>query len=105
MTAKEIASELKNKLSRNLPGIIKKVILYGSQVNGKVHESSDIDILVVIEGKIGFEIKDKIYDICYDENLKHNVWIDVNIISVGDLNKIRGKQPFIINALSYGIQL
>ncbi|MDP2300937.1 MAG: nucleotidyltransferase domain-containing protein [Phaeovulum sp.] len=100
---KQIAEELKENLQSKLPGLIQKVILYGSHVSGKANENSDIDLLLLLNKDIEWQTKECIYDICNNINLKYDVWIDVNWIPVDDLNSIRGKQPFVQNALNEGI--
>jgi predicted nucleotidyltransferase len=100
---KNIAGELKQNLQTQLPGLIEKIILYGSHVKGKAHEDSDIDLLLLLNADINWQTKETIYEICNNINLKYDVWIDVNWIPVDELNSIRGKQPFVQNALNEGI--
>jgi len=47
-------------------------------------------------------VYEKIFDY-NDIDLKYNILLDVHLISVRELNTIRGKQPVYINALKYGI--
>lgn len=103
MTAKEIANELKKNLEDKMPNLVRSVILYGSYARGEDNKYSDLDILIIINFKIDWKLKDKIYEVCSDLNLKYNVWIDISILSHEEMGSIRGKQPFVQNALSEGI--
>jgi predicted nucleotidyltransferase len=105
MSAKDIAKELKTNLENEIPGLVHSVILYGSHARGDVNQYSDLDILLILEHKIDWLIKDKIYDVCSNLNLKYDVWIDVSILSQDDMKSIKGKQPFVQNALREGIAI
>ncbi len=98
-----IAKELKENLENNLPGLIQRVILYGSYIKGKANENSDLDFLLLLNNDIDWETKRVIYDISNNINIKYDVWVDINWISKNDLNSLRGKQPFVQNALAEGI--
>lgn len=103
MKNKDLLIEIKQKLFQEFPGIIDKVILFGSQIKGKATEDSDYDILVVVNIDYDWEFKTKIYDTIYDLDLKYDILIDVKIISLNELKTIKGYQPFIIEAFEQGI--
>ncbi len=54
-------SELKEKINEKYPGT--ELILYGSKARGDFDEESDIDLLVLIGGAIGKEMKEYWVDI------------------------------------------
>ena len=105
MIVEQITNELKYNLNHLLPGKINKIILYGSYARKEASSDSDIDILVICNGLIDPQLREQIYDECYKMNSKYDVWIDVSLLAESDLSTIRGKQPYIQNALYEGIAL
>ena len=81
---------------------LKKVILYGSYARGDTSEDSDIDLLIVLEGKIiqGEEI-DRMIDVITEINLKYDVLISVYPVSEEDYKKV--KSPLLINVRREGV--
>src|SRR5947207_1126453 len=53
--------------------------LFGSKATGKDQPDSDIDVLIAVE-KGGVKVEDKILDIAFDTNLKHEVYISPRVI-------------------------
>jgi predicted nucleotidyltransferase len=105
MTVEQITNELKLCLVQLLPDRINKMILYGSYARKEASNDSDIDILVICKGVVDSQLREQIYDECYKINSKYDVWIDVSLLAECDLKTIRGKQPYILNALYEGIAL
>ena len=105
MTVGQITNELKNNLKMILPGRINKMILYGSYARKEASSDSDIDILVICNGVVDSQLREQIYNECYKINSLYDVWIDISLLSQDDLKTIRGKQPYIQNALYEGITL
>ena len=103
--ANSIIEIIKEQLYRQIPGKIKKIILYGSYARNSYHSDSDIDILLIMESRIDESLRKQIYGICYDLNSKYDIWIDISLLSEDDLSTIRGKQPYVQNALIEGIVL
>ena len=95
--------ELKELLIKTYPDYIDKVILFGSRITEKENNSSDYDILVILKKLFDWRFKYKIYDISYDIDLKYDIITDVKLISKIELRTIKGKQPFILDALEKGI--
>jgi predicted nucleotidyltransferase len=103
MDNKVLLEELKLLLNENFPGMLDKIILYGSRARDVADESSDYDILLVINRDFDWKLERQIQDVCWEIDCKYDILTDVKIISLNDLNHIRGKQPFILNALNEGI--
>ncbi len=103
MDKKEILKEIDKLLREHYPDDIDKVILYGSRSRGDAREYSDYDILVVLKNDYDWKFETKINDLLYAIDLKYDILIDPQVISVQELQTIKGKQPFIINAFSEGI--
>ena len=95
---KELKSELQSIYGKELA----EIILYGSYARGDKTSQSDMDILVVLEGKIraGEEI-DRMINIINELNLKHNSLISVIPISLDEYKNI--KSPLILNIKREGI--
>jgi len=56
-------TEFKRRVNNEIP--INKMLLFGSQVKGKTHEWSDVDLIVVskkFKGKRSFKRANKLYD-------------------------------------------
>ena len=101
----ELLSAIKERLLQEFPGIIDKVILFGSQVKGKATKDSDHDILVVVNKRYNYKLKNQILDLLYDFDLKYEILTDVKVISKEELKTIKGKQPFILEDFKYGIAI
>jgi len=103
MDNKLIIKELKDLLIRNLGDNVSDIILFGSQLKGTASDNSDFDVLIVLKNDYNWKLKRKINDLCYDIDLKYNIFLDTQIISQHELkNSIRGKHPIFSNALKEG---
>ncbi len=101
----EILKELKNLLIKNFGDIIDKIVLYGSQINGNPQEYSDYDILIIVNIDYDWRMKNKILSVCNNIDLKYDILTDIRIISNNELKSLRGKQPFILDALEQGVSV
>ncbi|MBW1971790.1 MAG: nucleotidyltransferase domain-containing protein [Deltaproteobacteria bacterium] len=99
-----ILKELKNKLKKLYGEKLAGIILYGSYAKGKANHDSDIDIAIILHGKVypGIEI-DRINDLIYELNLKYNTLISIYPVSENSFNKI--KSPLILNIHKEGINV
>jgi len=95
--------DLKTHLQKGYNDSVKDIILFGSQATGKSNEDSDYDILIVLDKAYNARDENEIYDLCYDINLKYNIIIDIHLITLNDLNTLRGKQPIYTTALKTGM--
>lgn len=103
MDPKELAYELKLALQEQIGSRLKDVVLFGSYFDQTMSADSDVDILIVLEGDYDYLMKRKINDICYEFDLKYDVFIDNQLISQQELtNGLRGKHPVFKNALRHG---
>jgi len=105
MNVNKISKELKDSLKETFPDESFKIILYGSYARGESNNYSDIDILIIFETPINLKTKDKVYELCCALNIKYNIWIDISLISNHEMDTIKGKQPFVQNALNEGIYI
>jgi uncharacterized protein len=95
--------DLKARLQEQFPSAINHVVLFGSQANNNANEFSDYDVLILLNNDYTRQDEDRILDICYDMDLKYNILIDVHLLSVREMNSLRGKQPIFANAIKNGI--
>jgi predicted nucleotidyltransferase len=98
-----ILKELKNCLQKGYKDSVKDIILFGSQAYGNPTEISDYDVLIVLKNDYTARDENKIFDLCYDINLKYNIIIDAHLISERELGTIKGKQPIFTKAIKSGI--
>lgn len=95
---KDFREEVQKLYNRKL----KSIILYGSWARDAATEESDIDLLIVLEGKIapGREI-DRMIDIITELNLKYGVLISVYPISAEDYLVVNS--PLLMNVRKEGV--
>ena len=102
MKIKEILNEFRTEVEKLYGKKLKNIILYGSWARGDATDESDIDLLIVLEGKVtpGKEI-DKMINIITEINLKHGMLISVYPISEEDYSTVNS--PLLINVRREGI--
>lgn len=102
MEIKKIVEEFKKELENLYDKRFKSVVLYGSWARGEATEDSDIDILIILEGKVipGEEI-DRMIDIITEINLKYGVLISVYPVSEEEYHSVNS--PLLINVRREGI--
>lgn len=98
---KKIKSILHNKLKLD----IDKIILFGSRINGNATDDSDYDILIILNQNYNWIDETRIIDETYEISLEHNILLDIKVISVNELNSLRGKQAFVQLAIKNGLSL
>lgn len=98
-----ILRDLKKYLQIGLNDSVKDIILFGSQSSGNTTDSSDYDILIVLERDYDARVENKVYDLCYDIDLKYNIIIDAHLISRRELKTLKGKQPIYTKAIKTGL--
>jgi uncharacterized protein len=99
-----ILRELKKELLTIYGDRLKRLILYGSYARGEAWGGSDIDVAVLLDGKVspGREI-DRMLDVITDINLKYNMLISVYPVSEASLQTIRS--PLLLNVQREGISI
>jgi predicted nucleotidyltransferase len=96
--------EFKREIQKIYVEKLYKLILYGSHARGNAGKDSDIDLAVVLKGKVnpGKEI-DRMLDVLVDLNLKYQVLISVYPVSEEDF--LSRASPLLINIRSKGVSL
>jgi len=102
MGVKEILKEFREKIQSIYGDRLKDLILYGSWARGQATDDSDIDVVVVLKGKIkaGEEI-DRMIDAITDLNLKHNILLSVYPVSEQDYANLQS--PILMNIRREGL--
>ncbi len=104
MEIKLLAAEIKQHLNNHLDGIVSDVIIFGSRVWGKARKDSDYDAIIVLTAEYTRKVQKQINDLCYDLDLKYDIFLDTQIISEYELkNGIRGKHPLFKTVIKKGI--
>lgn len=82
-----------------------QLALFGSKASGKDTPESDIDMLVLVKD-VAMNFKNRILDLAFDVNLKHNVYISPRIISLSTFNDpVWSETPFIRGLKESGLSL
>lgn len=105
MYNKEAMNELKKLLFKQFPNLIDKIILYGSRAEDKESEYSDYDILLILKQDYDWKLKQKIRDSIFDLILDYDIITDTKLISNLEFETIKGRLPFVEEALTKGIVL
>lgn len=102
MDIKIIIDEFKKEIKKIYGNRLVKVILYGSWARGTGTGDSDIDLMVVLKGKIspGKEI-DRMIDCITDLNLKYDTLISVVPVSLEEYGVT--DSPLLLNVRREGI--
>jgi len=102
MKIREVLKEFREEIEKLYSKRLKSIILYGSWARGDATDDSDIDVLIVLDGKVipGKEI-DRIIDVITEINLKYGVLISVYPVSEEDYSTINS--PLLINVRREGV--
>ena len=97
----EFLRSLRSALGKNLL----EAKLFGSKATGRDQPGSDIDVLVVVN-RNGVETEDRVLDIAFDVNLKHDVYISPRVIDRSILSDpVWSITPFLRAIAKDGISL
>ena len=95
--------KMKSLLDNEFGGLVDKIVLFGSRVDGTARDYSDYDVLVIVNKTIGWEMKDSIRSVLYDLNIEYDILLSVQVISEPELHTLLGRQPYIRQAIETGI--
>jgi predicted nucleotidyltransferase len=103
-TFQKTIADFKQEISALYKDRLKQVILYGSWARAEATRRSDIDLAVVLQGRVkpGREI-DRIIDIVADLNSKYGVLLSVYPVSEHDYLNI--KSPLLMNIRKEGVPI
>ena len=103
----EVILKLKEEILRQIGSDV-EMILFGSKARGDVHEESDIDILVLVNGKVDYKLTRKIRHIAYDierEYLDYEPHLQLLVRSKEWWESMKGILSLAINVERDGIGL
>lgn len=104
MNSKKLAQEIKQYLNAHLSNRVTDVVIFGSQIKGNAKSDSDYDVLIILKDDYDRKTKRTINDLCYDFDLKYDIFLDTQIISADELkNGLRGKHPIFKIAIKEGL--
>jgi uncharacterized protein len=101
---KTILTELRRSLADLYGERLVDVLLFGSQARGDAVEGSDIDVLIVLKGKVypGLEI-DRTGNFVAALSLEHDVLISTVFVSESDF--VFSQMPLMLNVRQEGIHV
>lgn len=100
----ELVNVLKKNILTHVPDAdVDKVVLFGSQLSNYSTAESDYDFLIILKNPHDWVLERKVRGECYNLASDLDFIADVTILNQSDLNSLRGKQPFVQNALKNGI--
>ena len=102
MNVQTIIDEFKGEIKKIYEDRLVNVILFGSWARGTATEDSDIDLIVVLKGKVspGREI-DRMIDCITDINLKYDTLISVVPVSSDTYSNVNS--PLMLNVRQEGV--
>ncbi len=104
MDSKKLAQEIKKYLNTHLSNRVTDVVIFGSQIKGNAKNDSDYDVLIILKDDYDRKTKRAINDLCYDFDLKYDIFLDTRVISEDELkNGLRGKHPIFKIAIKKGL--
>jgi predicted nucleotidyltransferase len=101
----EILKVIKDRLNQYSPVEVDRILLFGSRVNGTAQIDSDYDILIILSKTASWQERDEIRNLMGDVSIDNNILINSHFISLPELNGLRGKQPYIQQAMEQSIAL
>lgn len=102
MKIEEVLQEFRAEVEKLYGKRLRNIILYGSWARGEATESSDIDLVITLEGDVipGKEI-DRMIDIITEINLKHGVLLSIYPVSENDYSAVNS--PLLMNVRREGV--
>ncbi|MQY56242.1 MAG: nucleotidyltransferase domain-containing protein [Dehalococcoidia bacterium] len=102
MKIEEVLKEFRAEVEKLYGKRLRNIILHGSWARGEATESSDIDLVITLEGDVipGKEI-DRMIDIITEINLKHVVLLSIYPVSENDYSAVNS--PLLMNVRREGV--
>ncbi len=102
---KPVLDDLKKKLSELFTDELIQIIIFGSYINGKYDQESDLDIFVIINNDDIKSYEEALLDIAVDLSLKHDIVISAFLESYNNFNKYKTIKPLYTEIQKNGIDI
>ncbi len=102
MSTQQAIRRFKQAVKKIYGSRLRQIVLYGSWARGDATKESDIDLMVVLSGKVqpGLEL-DRMIDVITDINLEYDVLISVLPVSEDNFNTLQS--PLLLNVRKEGV--
>ena len=97
--------ELVQGIHKAIGSKLVSIILYGSVARGTNTNESDVDVAVIMHGKMDDVMEDALSDVIVDLNLKYDKVFSVVDIDIAELEKWGNVTPYLKNVQNEGIVL
>jgi len=105
MSKLKLLKELKEKLKIRFPSL-ERIILFGSQLKSDKLLKSDIDVLLIFNQNIDWQVEKKILDEIYEIELERDVVFDAKIFSKKLINtSLYQSMPFVREVFNNGVEV
>ncbi|MDI6765255.1 MAG: nucleotidyltransferase domain-containing protein [Bacteroidota bacterium] len=88
---KQLLSELKESLQKQLGTRLSKFVLFGSKARGDSNFDSDLDVAIVVDG-LDRNLKREIFDLVADLELKYLYAISSLVLSTEEFNQLLNRE-------------
>lgn len=102
---KNILQELVQGIRAAINDKLVSIILYGSVARGTETNESDVDIAIIINGKMDKKMEDALSDVIVDLNLKYDKVFSVVDIDKAELAKWGNVMPYLRSVKNEGVVL
>lgn len=102
---KKILQDLVQGIRQAVPNKLLSIILYGSVAKGTATAESDMDIAIIIDGKMDAAMEDALSDVIVDLNLKYDKVFSVVDIDRAELAQWGKVLPYLKNVQNEGVVL
>ena len=108
MRNEQTMQKLKKRLQDHLGKALDRVIVFGSVARGSAKDTSDIDVLIILNDElleVDWHTEDDIMTVVYPIELEEDVVFDLKVMGKNDLQGIHGHTPFVENVMKEGISV
>lgn len=102
---KGILQDLVQGIRQAVPNKLVSIILYGSVARGTATVESDVDVAIIIDGKMDAATEDALSDVIVDLNLKYDRVFSVVDIELAELAQWGKTLPYLKNVQNEGVVL
>lgn len=90
-TEQEALAVLRKHLEEKLPGVLFKMVVFGSKARGDADEHSDLDVAIIVD-EMDRALKNKILDVVADVEFEFLRPISALVLSLKELEFLRSRE-------------